>query len=243
MDGSATVRHANGTSEPLAPGTPVFQGDVVETAGGSALSITFVDGTVFSLSADARMVLDELIYSPGGSDNSMVMNLVQGTFVFVTGQVAPTGDMRIETPVATMGIRGTTPIVQISAVDGATRFSLSADPDGRVGSYQLFDRVSGQLLGSVSSTDIILSLFSIGASPLIEPKSQAEIAADQAEIARAFSTYRQSAPPGDSDPVRTAAATDNKDRASRGRPTTARRRPDRTAPSAARRSGLAAWTA
>ena len=200
VDGSATVRHANGTSEPLAPGTPVFQGDVVETAGGSALSITFVDGTVFSLSADARMVLDELIYSPGGSDNSMVMNLVQGTFVFVTGQVAPTGDMRVETPVATMGIRGTTPIVQISAVDGATRFSLSADPDGRVGSYQLFDRVSGQLLGSVSSTDIVLSLFSIGASPLIEPKSQAEIAADQAEIARAFSTYRQSAPPGDSDP-------------------------------------------
>ncbi|WP_263627041.1 VCBS domain-containing protein [Stappia stellulata] len=200
VDGSATVRHANGTSEPLVQGAPVFQGDVVETAGGSALSITFVDGTVFSLSAGARMVLDELIYSPSGSDNSMVMNLVQGTFVFVTGQVAPTGDMRVETPVATMGIRGTTPIVQISAVDGATRFSLSPDPDGRVGSYQLFDRVSGQLLGSVSSTDIVLSLFSIGASPLIEPKSQAEIAAEQAEIARAFSTYRQSAPPSDSDP-------------------------------------------
>eukprot|EP00873_Tetraselmis_striata_P005133 jgi/Tetstr1/425397/TSEL_015844.t1 len=200
VDGSATVRHANGTSEPLVQGAPVFQGDVVETAGGSALSITFVDGTVFSLSAGARMVLDELIYSPSGSDNSMVMNLVQGTFVFVTGQVAPTGDMRVETPVATMGIRGTTPIVQISAVDGATRFSLSPDPDGRVGSYQLFDRVSGQLLGSVSSTDIVLSLFSVGASPLIEPKSQAEIAAEQAEIARAFSTYRQSAPPSDSDP-------------------------------------------
>jgi VCBS repeat-containing protein len=200
VDGGASVQRANGTSEPLTQGTPVFQGDVVQTAGGSALSITFVDGTVFSLSADARMVLDELIYSPGGSDNSMVMNLVQGTFVFVTGQVAPTGDMRVETPVATMGIRGTTPVVQISAVDGATRFSLSADPDGRVGSYQLFDRVSGQLLGSVSSTDIVLSLFSVGASPLIEQKSQAEIAAEQAEIARAFNAYRQSAPPSDSDP-------------------------------------------
>jgi VCBS repeat-containing protein len=200
LDGGASVQRANGTSEPLTLGTPVFQGDVVQTAGGSALSITFVDGTVFSLSADARMVLDELIYSPGGSDNSMVMNLVQGTFVFVTGQVAPTGDMRVETPVATMGIRGTTPVVQISAVDGATRFSLSPDPDGRIGSYQLFDRVSGQLLGNVSSTDIVLSLFGIGASPLIEPKSQAEIAAEQAEIARAFNAYRQSAPPSDSDP-------------------------------------------
>lgn len=191
-DGQVTAIRANGVSVSLQNGDPVFQGDVVQTGSNSTLSIVFVDQTVFSLSADARMILDELVYSPGGNDNSMVMNLVQGTFVFVTGQVAPTGDMRVETPTATMGIRGTTPIVQISAVDGATRFSLAPDPDGQIGSYQLFDRVSGLLLGTVSTTDASFLISSIGAAPIVTPKTQAEIDAEQSEIERAFTAYSQS---------------------------------------------------
>ncbi|HEX9213470.1 MAG TPA: FecR domain-containing protein, partial [Bradyrhizobium sp.] len=59
---------------------------------------------------------------PGGKSNSTIFNLTRGTFAFVAGQVAKTGDMRIETPVATMGVRGTTPHVEISD-DGTTRFS------------------------------------------------------------------------------------------------------------------------
>ena len=43
------------------------------------------------------MVLNELVYSPGAADNSMLINLVQGTFVFVAGQVAPSGDMKVQT--------------------------------------------------------------------------------------------------------------------------------------------------
>ena len=68
------------------------------------------------------MTLDEYVYDPAGKSNSTVFNLTRGTFVFVAGQVAKTGDMRIETPVATMGIRGTTPHVEISD-DGTARFS------------------------------------------------------------------------------------------------------------------------
>jgi len=191
IEGSANVLRPNGTRAQLVAGDPVFQGDVVETGGGSSLSIVFVDDTLFSLSADARMVLDELVYSPGGSDNSMVMNLVQGTFVFVTGQVAPTGNMQIETPVATMGIRGTTPVVQIDAINGSTRFSLSPDPDGTVGSYQLFDKLSGQLLGTVSTTDQLLAIASIGAAPVEQPKTQADLDAERAQTEKAFNAYQQ----------------------------------------------------
>lgn len=192
ISGTATAQRSDGTVVQLAVGDPVYQGDVVQTGGGSALSITFVDETVFSLSAGARMILDELVYMEGGTNNSMVMNLVQGTFVFVTGQVAPTGDMRVETPVATMGIRGTTPVVQVSAVDGATRFSLSPDPDGHVGSYRLFDRVTGQFIGNVSNIDQILSILAVGTTPLQETKTQADIDAERIESERAFDAYRQS---------------------------------------------------
>jgi hypothetical protein len=51
-----------------------------------------------------------------------LFNLTKGTFTFVAGKVAKTGDMKIDTPVATMGIRGTTPHIEVSD-DGTVKFS------------------------------------------------------------------------------------------------------------------------
>ncbi|MET1412350.1 M10 family metallopeptidase C-terminal domain-containing protein [Roseibium sp. HPY-6] len=188
-EGTVTAQRTDGSTATLTTGDPVFQGDVVQTGDGSSLVIVFVDETLFTLSADARMVLDELIYSPGGSDNSMVLNLVQGSFVFVTGQVAPTGDMRVETPTATMGIRGTTPIVQINSLDGATRFALAFDPGGQLGSYQLFDRVTGQLIGTVNTTDSTFFVPAPGTAPIITPRTPSEFAAVEGQLQQAYAAY------------------------------------------------------
>jgi len=188
-EGSATALRTDGTSVTLSSGDAVFQGDVVQTAGNSSLVIVFLDETLFTLSADARMVLDELVYSPNGSGNSMVMNLVQGSFVFVTGQVAPSGDMRIETPTATMGIRGTTPIVDINTLDGATRFALALDPGGQLGFYQLFDKVTGQLIGTVNTTDSTFLVTAPGTVPIITPRTQSEFAAAESQLQQAYSAY------------------------------------------------------
>jgi hypothetical protein len=100
----------------------VYRGDVVQTEANSAVGIAFTDGTAFNLSSNARMVLNEFVYDPKGKSNSTLISLSKGTFTFVAGQVAKTGDMRIDTPVATMGIRGTTPHVEISD-DGTVSFS------------------------------------------------------------------------------------------------------------------------
>jgi hypothetical protein len=68
------------------------------------------------------MVLNEFVYDPNGKSNSTLFSLTKGTFTFVAGKVAKTGDMKIDTPVATMGIRGTTPRVEISE-DGTVKFA------------------------------------------------------------------------------------------------------------------------
>lgn len=136
IGGIARVQHPDGSRGDLQEGDPIFQGDIVSTGVGSELGIVFVDDTVFSLSANARMVIDELIYNPASSDNSMGVSLVQGTFVFVTGQVAPSGGMDVETPVGTIGIRGTTVGVQISTLGGSTRIVNLVNPDtGETGSF------------------------------------------------------------------------------------------------------------
>jgi len=103
-------------------GDVVYLGDVVQTGADGRLGINFADGSSFNLSSNARMALNEFVYDPNGKSNSTLFNLTKGTFTFVAGNIAKTGDMKVDTPVATMGIRGTTPRVEITD-DGAVRFS------------------------------------------------------------------------------------------------------------------------
>ena len=126
--GSVTLERANAVIIQVSAdsqakvGDLVYQGDAVATGADGRVGINFTDGTSFNLSSNARMVLNEFVYDPNGSSNSTLFNLTKGTFTFVAGKVAKTGDMKIDTPVATMGIRGTTPRVEISD-DGTVRFS------------------------------------------------------------------------------------------------------------------------
>jgi hypothetical protein len=129
--GSVTIEHVNAVvvqanaasqSEPTKVGDSVFLGDIVQTGADGKISITFADSTAFNLSSNARMVLDEFVYDPNGKSNASLFSLTKGTFTFVAGKVAKTGDMKVDTPVATMGIRGTMPHVEI-AEDGSAKFS------------------------------------------------------------------------------------------------------------------------
>jgi tetratricopeptide (TPR) repeat protein len=95
---------------------------VVQTGADGRVGINFTDGTSFNLSSNARMALSEFVYDPNGKSNSTLFNLTKGAFTFIAGNIAKTGDMKIDTPVATMGIRGTTPHVEISD-DGTAKFS------------------------------------------------------------------------------------------------------------------------
>ncbi|KGT78282.1 hypothetical protein MA20_19405 [Bradyrhizobium japonicum] len=178
LSGSATAIR-NGVSVTLNNGDNVEKGDVVSTGADSTLGITFIDGTVFGLSSNARMVLNEMVYDPNGSSNSSLLSLVAGTITFVAGETAKHGDMKIDTPVATMGIRGTAVLTQINFVVPAgggdpqpqASFQVLVEPNGTTGSYILFDKVTllpiatvnqaGQMIqisgGNVSITNGLLS--------------------------------------------------------------------------------------
>ena len=121
---SATVIQANVTGQAgqTKVGDLVYLGDMVQTGTDGRVGINFTDGTSFNLSSNARMALSDFVYDPNGKSNSTLFNLTKGTFTFVAGNIAKTGDMKIDTPVATMGIRGTTPHVEVSD-DGTVKFS------------------------------------------------------------------------------------------------------------------------
>ncbi|HEU0146377.1 MAG TPA: FecR domain-containing protein, partial [Bradyrhizobium sp.] len=155
LQGTATAVR-NGVSILLHMGDDVEKGDVVQSGSDSTLGVTFVDGTVFGLSSNARMVLNEMVYDPNGSNNSSLISLVAGTISFVAGETAKHGDMKVDTPVATMGIRGTAVLVEIDfSVPGqggtpGAKFQVLVEPNGTTGSYVLLDKTTLQPLATVN---------------------------------------------------------------------------------------------
>ena len=139
--GSVSIEHVSavvvqaslGQSGDAKVGDSVYLGDVVSTGSDGSVGIAFTDGTAFDLSPNARMVMNEFVYDPNSKSNSSLLSLTKGTFTFVAGKIAKSGDMKVNTPVATMGIRGTTPRVEI-ADDGSVKFStLIEESKDRVG--------------------------------------------------------------------------------------------------------------
>ncbi|MDN4985100.1 FecR domain-containing protein [Bradyrhizobium sp. WYCCWR 13022] len=154
VTGIATViRDKN--SYPLKVRDDIYLNDIVQTSSNSSLGITFNDATTFNLSASAKITIDTYVYEDGGKQNSAIFDIGKGTVAFVAAAVARTGDMKIATPTATLGIRGTTGVVDVPENAAATsagnvNIKLYPDADGRVGHIDVNDRASGTRLGSLT---------------------------------------------------------------------------------------------
>jgi len=145
VTGAVTIEHAAvvvvqanlpSNSVQAKAGDFVYKADVVQTGPDGKVNITFTDGTAFNLSSNARMEVNEFIFSPDGQSNQSFFKLAKGTFTFVAGKVAKTGSMKIDTALATVGIRGTTPHVEVLE-DGRVKFStLIEDKEGSVTANQ-----------------------------------------------------------------------------------------------------------
>ena len=98
------VRQGRGV--PLSPGSAVLVGDELVTGPQARLAVRFTDGTLLTLGEDTRIVVDEYVY---GRDNSMILELAEGAFRVISGEVARLNPDKfaLKTPLASIGIRGT----------------------------------------------------------------------------------------------------------------------------------------
>lgn len=106
--GSATVTRGEKVL-PAKPGTKLWVDDVLSTGADGSLGVVFRDDSTLSLGPDSRLVLREFLFSPAERKLGLVARLTQGTMAYLSGllgKLAPE-KVRFETPVATIGIRGT----------------------------------------------------------------------------------------------------------------------------------------
>lgn len=93
---------------PLKEGDLVYRGDVISTGREARLEMKMLDDAVVNLGEKTVFVVID--YVAGGATPSIAARLIDGAFTATSGTIAksPGGSMRIETDVATAGIRGTT---------------------------------------------------------------------------------------------------------------------------------------
>ena len=147
VTGTASVVR-NNTTTPLKLKDDIYLNDVVQTAANSSLGITFIDATTFNLKANAQITIDTYVYEDGGKNNAGIFDVVKGTAAFAAAAVAKTGDMKITTPTATLGIRGTTGLVEVpenGGTAGQNNIKLYPDADGHVGRIEVNDRAGARL--------------------------------------------------------------------------------------------------
>jgi hypothetical protein len=149
LQGIATVMRGNAAASRLKVSDGIYKKDALQTGANSSLGVTFDDETTLSLTANAGIVVNDFVYEEGGKGNSAAFNIARGTVAFVASLVAKNGDMTISTPTATLGIRGTTGVVDVpdntAAGAGEAKIKLYPDADGRVGQIDVFNRQGGRL--------------------------------------------------------------------------------------------------
>jgi FecR-like protein len=149
VQGVATVTRGKTASSTLKVKDAIQKNDILQTSANSSLGITFDDETTLSLTANARIVVNQFVYEEGSKGNIVALNIARGTVAFVAGLVAKTGDMTISTPTANLGVRGTTGVVDVpdnvGTGGGEAKIKLYPDADGRVGQIDVFNRQGGRL--------------------------------------------------------------------------------------------------
>ncbi len=132
--GQVTAAGDDGTVRPLAKGASVFSGDTISTGPNSRVRLVFSDKGVIFLRPSTRFVIDSYKHAGDAQQDESKFSLVKGGFRSVTGaigQAAPE-KVKIQTPVATIGIRGTDHEGRFCAGDclDLTDIGVSAPADG-----------------------------------------------------------------------------------------------------------------
>ena len=99
FSGSVSIVRANGTAVYAQIGSPLSQGDRIETGGDGRIGISFDDGTEFNLASDARITIGEFGRDGERAPDGAQIQVAQGRFAFAAGKAR---GFTIDTPLATL---------------------------------------------------------------------------------------------------------------------------------------------
>ena len=104
-----------GNSAAAKVGQEVYESDSLRTGTDGRLGITLMDDTRVSLGPGSEVRLNSFLFTPAEGRLGLVLNFVRGMAVYVSGKIAKLApdSIRLETPGAIVGVRGTTVAIQV----------------------------------------------------------------------------------------------------------------------------------
>jgi hypothetical protein len=97
------------------PGQVVYEADSLRTGADGSIGVTLKDDTRLALGPASEIRLERFAYAPGSESLGMVLRFVRGVTAYVSGRLAKLApdSIRLETPSAIVGVRGTTLAIRV----------------------------------------------------------------------------------------------------------------------------------
>ena len=115
VSGQAVVVH-EGQRIPVTVGTPVFEQDSLATGADGRVGLTLRDDTRLSIGPQTTIEISRFVYAQSDSQFSFVLKVVRGVVAYVSGRIAKLSPdaVRLETPAAIVGVRGTRVVITVA---------------------------------------------------------------------------------------------------------------------------------
>jgi len=121
IDGSGIVKRES--TEILGEqGVGLEMQDTIATANGR-MQLQFADDTRVDVTEHSRMVIDEFVYDPNSGTGELSMRATLGAVRYASGAIAKNSrqNVNIETPSATIGVRGTDFMMIVDEIGGSMK--------------------------------------------------------------------------------------------------------------------------
>jgi hypothetical protein len=119
--GNSVIERQGGDAVTSETGLDILSMDTVKTANGRT-SIVFVDDTRVDVTENSKLIIDEFVYDPNTQTGELALKASLGTVRYASGQIAKNSrqNVKIKTPTATIGVRGTDFSMTIDEIGGST---------------------------------------------------------------------------------------------------------------------------
>ena len=149
----------------------IFSYDTVKTGNGK-VGIEFIDATRVDVTQHSKLIIDEFVYDPNTKTGKLSLKAKLGTVRYASGQIAKNSatDVKITTPTATIGVRGTDFTMTIDEVGSSTIILLpSCDTNGNcfVGEISVESDAGQVILNQAFQATVVDTVASRPLTPVI----------------------------------------------------------------------------
>ena len=120
-EGNSVIQREDKTEIEVEQDLDVFSYDTVKTGKGK-LAIEFLDDTRVDVTSHSKLIIDEFVYDPKAKTGKLSLKATLGTVRYASGQIAKNSaqNINIETPTATVSVRGTDFAMTVDEIGSST---------------------------------------------------------------------------------------------------------------------------